>query len=414
MGYKKLSIENNLKSKSLARLGFVTSPTKKAKKGRQHEVTLSQLRDKLRAPLQGSQNDFEQEEKKKGFMRFISRKPSVQPNFAMIRFSKRFEFYCDEGKSELSLKNFKRLIKHVNEAVTDDIVKKIFYVVDSNHDGSISYDEFVSYFSLTREAILQLAQDIRDEVVYIEKTKGLKYAFKKLANRDTNILTIESLEMFAMSTMEKCLTPGELSSLVTIIGDSYSTFKKFIRKDVEYSQSSFVLEVAVVQNKSKLELQDFEKVGPLGKSVSLYTKKRPNTMSKNNNQDSECVKCLVGMEVAMTNQDAGMVVNGFHCMEVPVQKSRYLWTRVEKNNNSTVDAIIDVAITTGNVHDRKSSLWSPPFHAYKRVPAEFTVSKNVSSFLWYKKKDEGYVREKAHVDVDQAETTEARIKAVIR
>lgn len=129
---------------------------------------------------------------------------------------------------------------------------------------------------------------------------------------------------------------------------------------------------------------------------------------------------LSQLEIAEGKTDAGLVADGYVCLETPLDnrkirlaKAPYLWMRREAVRFDTVsepDAILEVAVTLGNASKRTSPVWTPPCRGFKRLCFNFaTAAKALEAtkhgseaftgiwthdyFLWYRKADSTYTRE---------------------
>ncbi|GBG31323.1 Calmodulin [Hondaea fermentalgiana] len=127
------------------------------------------------------------------------------------------------------------------------------------------------------------------------------------------------------------------------------------------------------------------------------------------------------LEIAQSKTDAGLVADGFVCVETPLnghrifdRKPSFLWIKKEMlryDANAAPDAVLELAVTIGRATKLTSPIWAPPSRGFKRLAFNFGPAgrqvangkhgeepyaggtRALDCFLWYRKADATYARE---------------------
>ena len=104
-------------------------------------------------------------EPKQGSTRFLGQRRQYPEKAPLHCISKRFEWYSSpqgsDGHKGLSLQNIERMIQDTFDAsCSKAAARKVFARIDIQNSGFVSYDDFVSYLSLSWTEICQLAEDL--------------------------------------------------------------------------------------------------------------------------------------------------------------------------------------------------------------------------------------------------------------
>ena len=308
------------------------------------------------------------------------------------------------------------------ERLSESDIKHLCDILDSNNDGSIDWDEFVSAMSYSNEEITRIIYKLRSEI----KKKGnksenenfLRMVIGKEANNEGMSRAV--LGRYIEQNLFVELSEGELREIFQFLDKdgngsvSSKELRKFINTSMHdlLAQSDFDDEAPIVDiqftvgNSSKAVQQeenfihlgyrrlnaDLNGSSKIAKKVSLwFLKKRADqyTTKEDFKRDR-----ITDITISGNKRDSVLVSQGFHCIPQSLNHGNsllagsdiYLWVR--KNVNDSFP-LLNVAVTMGKIKNPLDPIHSPPFHGYKRCPGMVNkgglfFAKDV--YLWYRKR----------------------------
>jgi len=340
----------------------------------------------------------------------------------------RFESVDRDSNGFIDAEEFRQLLvsilggRNVSGGAARNLMQKC--KIDSNGNGQVSYDEFVSFVSLERDAIRQKAGDLRRRLHHLlneDFSGSLASLYGRFCNaRKANIAFDEfrSLVQYAQIGAEN-LTIGELEGLMRFVDQQgkgvvdLSDLTLFLEEDQEESKYVVTdIQLAVQGNTRKhrekeqqLLAQGYSRLasnlneGGRGSRLHLYLKR--SDASGFPDEKSYSRSRVTDISLSRSSKDPALLALGYQCLEpyhvnqgAWFTRRQYLWIR---RNADDRHAIIDVAVTSGRSRDLASKLWTPPFRGYKRIEGDLNAGNRGNQvFLWYFKEafDEDQPHEK--------------------
>jgi calcium-binding protein CML len=344
------------------------------------------------------------------------------------------------------------VLNNTSTRVSDKDVDNFMAELDADGNGTIEWDEFVSFMSYTesemREIIHKLRRAIRTEMDDKKfDTKGI-YQKLLLESNDKSSLSERSLGQYFHNTFKFKLTPGETREIFQFIdsdGDGQITQDEFTHflsettgdlfkvKNGDFDDSAPIVDIQITTDSTKQTEEnlrtslgfkqlpgDANGYSSFAKSIRLWVKKEKQEDSSSPEEFQK--KRITDICLSPHKVDSVLVAQGFICLKHSLNeglfggKDLYLWVR---RNSKDEFPILNIAVTTGKAKDPKDPVHFPPFHGYKRCPGHVNLggffSKDV--FLWYRKAS--YMKEKTAKTVDIAkerldEMVVERVRSVLR
>jgi len=401
------------------------------------------LRRRLREPLEGEDLISSQIVRDDALRRKFRRKKGMSTkNVILRRLSQVFDFYSG-GKDFLDRGGVKQMLVDLGMKKGMDLSKLVDRAMSEmdvhRGDGEITFAEFVSFATMSQRELVDVAFALRRSLKN-GKNASLQRAFDLFCDLRVSRNTIDQarLEMSCHKKLNLHLTPGELHKIASFIGPGLKEFKRFLKekpdrlRQIWLSKSSWVTGLALSPDKVDKHFVELEpscndsasrpkfKVwvrleeamnAAAGRFEILEPQEDSNSETSSSDDDEgedkhqeetiskpTTIPPLQNLEVAIGSRNAGLVADGFQCLDdkslnrtTMKSKAAFLWVKRVENLDGS-DAILEIAVTVGNMKNRESALWSPPSRSFKRIEWNFGKPSR-AVFIWYRKRDPTFQQE---------------------
>lgn len=368
----------------------------------------------------------------------------------------RFESLDRDRKGFINAEEFRQLIAAVlgGRAISSDNAADLLkrFKADTDKNGHVSYDEFVSFVSLDRHAIANMANKLRHALHNLlrkDETGSVADLFGRFCDARRNAIGTTEFQNIArvVKVGAEVLTAGELEGLMRYLdrqGKGFidiSDFQLFIEdspsktksrsksvgmdeeetKDTEEDAAAahVVVDVRLAihgQSKKRKEEQEAllaqgytrlaSNLNDRGRGYPLHLFVKRANSKVFADEDAFQRARVTDIALSRSSKDASMLALGYQCVEpysvnegAWFTRTQYLWIR---RNAEDPHPILDIAVTAGRKRDLASKLWTPPFRGYKRIEGDLNAGNRGSQvFLWYFKdqlnQDEGPFAQMARI-----------------
>lgn len=167
--------------------------------------------------------------------------PDVDPKaFSESILHQAFNLSDKDGSGFLTDLEFSLVLRRVLPTMARKDISRQMRLVDKNHDGKISFQEFLTW--LRKEAQVELAEAIRQETCGTPKT--LMTVFRLLDFNDSGTITEKELRRFVDRTCPNVVSDEKWPQLMRAIdknGDGVVDYSEFVRF-MFHSQESIVVD----------------------------------------------------------------------------------------------------------------------------------------------------------------------------
>ena len=337
--------------------------------------------------------------------------------------------------------------------------KGVMSLIDTDSDGTIAYDEFVSFVSKSRSELDSIAQGIKkwlnariessdddDDVhdvfkMYADASRSTKRKASKrgVQTKGGALIFRDGIESMVAAYQEESkarLTSGEFYSIMRAIDplgkgfvdiDMLRAFlsdnrdasivpgaqKRDGDDEVHQSPSSegptAIVDIKIsvgTKMAAKLWNQGYERLpvnlndGGFGALPMVWVKRA----SRANYESEEAFKRarITDIVFSRSKKDNALTAAGYSRVGTSTNagawfvRRQFLWVR---RNKSETNYVCDIAVTSGKLRRKTSELWCPPYRGFKRTKGDCNRG-NVGNavFLWYWKNDYGEENERRQLE----------------
>ena len=310
-------------------------------------------------------------------------------------------------------------------------VKRLMEILDSDNNGFIDWDEFVSFLSFPSKEMRKLVISLRKRMLREAGSHGKSDNFKELFNRlldktdrKKGGITLPKLREYFQATLQVRLTPGETAELFRQIDSTnvgiitQAALSSFLKKNThdllaggEFDDSYPIVDVAV--SASKTDEQNLRHLGyhKINENLNEGSFARPAVFvwwrsSSADDYDTEIAFMkdrVTDIIVSSKNRDSMLTAEGFTCIDKSVSSGKilpgghaYIWIRKDSKDPAPV---LNIAVTTGKAKRATDKVHFPPFHGFKLTEPEHNLNKSTmfgkDVFMWYRKKTFGVEKKKS-------------------
>ena len=301
-------------------------------------------------------------------------------------------------------------------------IKSLINVLDSDGDGTVNWDEFVSFVSFPmaemRRLVVELRKKMLDEAGSGGSAGDYKRLYESLLNerdRRKGGITLSSFTPYIQRALNLQLTPGEFAEIFRQIDTEGNgvinqlNLSSFLTKSSHdllaggsFDDCYCVVDIAVSKTKNDeahLRHLKYHKINEnLNRGAAfrpaVYIWWRSACVDDYENERAFMKDRVTDVIVSPKHRDSMLTAEGFTCIDKSVSSGKimpgghaYIWIRKDIKDPQPV---LNIAVTSGKAKRPRDKVHFPPFYGFKLTEPEHNLNKSSlfgsDVFLWYRKK----------------------------